>query len=472
MSSDRTILCLSYLNGQFKAMALHRGVPAGKWERPEPLDSFENFSAIIEEAVRETGFRGSQASLILAHPRLTHQFLETPPAKGAALERYARRRADQLKPFEAQAAVSFQPTLPPKRGQGLLLHLFPRPFVEQLFKGCEEAGLHLVQVFPIPAVLMNQLRHLPLEGEEVALLAAETAGSTTVLIGRKDGQVLLGRSLTSSWNSNPDRVVVDLHRTILYVEQQFGAAVNRVWLFGAGAAEHVAVMQPMVKVPVQVSPVPSNPFYWIYQGQKLAPDNPNNLVGQDLRNAPQRKLFMRTTALLVAALLVVALLVSGYIEMMVRSQKSALQELKPKAVQLQDQRKEWQVRYDSLGKQQEWIRLVTERKAPPVPAWFLTYLGEIFPEQLVLTHLQVKRVDDFWAVQLGGTAQAAPGDSPEAALDSGVKALTSRLAGSPFHVTLAGAGGLKPAAAPKPGSGRAAPAIVSGREFFIEGTMQ
>ena len=40
----------------------------------------------------------------------------------------------------------------------------------------------------------------------MALLAAETGGTTTIVIGRKDGQIYLGRTLSSSWNVHPDQI--------------------------------------------------------------------------------------------------------------------------------------------------------------------------------------------------------------------------------------------------------------------------
>jgi len=71
-------------------------------------------------------------------------------------------------------------------------------------------------------VLQSQLQGLPIEKDEIALLAGNTAGSTAVIVGRKDGQILLGRTLTGNWNQNPDQFQVELQRTVLFVSQEFG----------------------------------------------------------------------------------------------------------------------------------------------------------------------------------------------------------------------------------------------------------
>src|SRR5439155_11119335 len=223
---DQTLLCISWLNGQFKAMSVHKGVVSRKWEASQPADDLGSFPALLSEAVEQTGYNGTNVALALMHPRLTHQLVETPPAKGWLLERYLSRRIAQLKTFEGEAVWSYEPTPATRGANGLVLNLLPKNVLDQLIEACNEAGLHLLKVFPTTAPLMEGLRELPLEPNEVALLAAETAGTTTVVIGPKNGPMLLGRSVNNSWTQNVNRVVVDLHRTILFVEQQFGVTVK------------------------------------------------------------------------------------------------------------------------------------------------------------------------------------------------------------------------------------------------------
>ena len=90
-------------------------------------------------------------------------------------------------------------------------------------QGCQRNGLDLISVVPVSAVLHHQLTQLPLEQEEAALLAAETGGSTTVVVGRNDGQLLLVRTLSNTWNESVEQLAVDLNRTILFFSQQYGA---------------------------------------------------------------------------------------------------------------------------------------------------------------------------------------------------------------------------------------------------------
>ena len=126
--------------------------------------------------------------------------------------------------------------MPTKKNNAALLHLLPKATLDQLNFACQKAHLRLVRVMPTSAVLIGQLKQLPLEKDEVALLVATTGPSTTIVIGRKDGRVALGRVLANSWSTALDRVWVDLTRSIGFAEQQCGVPVNSVWLFGPGAA--------------------------------------------------------------------------------------------------------------------------------------------------------------------------------------------------------------------------------------------
>src|ERR1051326_2841733 len=314
---DKNILCLSWLNGQVKALAVRNGVVAKAWERAGAVEDFSTFSEVLKEAVTETGYEGTDVALVLSHSRLTQQLVETPPVKGWNLRWFLDRRAKQIKTFSTDVVWSYQVALPTKSAKAVLLNLFPKPFLDQLMQACEEAELHLTTVLPATAVLNHRLKDLPLGAEEVALLAAETNGTTTVSIGPKDGQIYLGRTLNSSWNVYPDRVNVDLNRTLLYVKQQFGAPVDTILLLGSGAAEHAASMQAVVKTVVKPIPGPPTPFYWCQEGLKLSADDSNNLVSTELQAAPRRRALLRATAMIIGILAVLALATAAGFQILV-----------------------------------------------------------------------------------------------------------------------------------------------------------
>src|SRR5258708_7004047 len=109
-----TVLSVSWLNRQFKAVAVHHGVVEGTWEHPGDVESADGFEGAIREAVQKTGYRGSKVSLLLAHPRLVQQVVDVPPAKSANLTKIIGRQAQLQKTFTGEAVWAYQPSLPGK----------------------------------------------------------------------------------------------------------------------------------------------------------------------------------------------------------------------------------------------------------------------------------------------------------------------------------------------------------------------
>jgi len=325
-----------------------------------------------------------------------------------------------------------------------------------------------VRVIPASAILQRQLTQLPLEPNEVALLAAETGGTTTVVIGRKDGQIYLGRTLGNSWNAHPERINVDLNRTILYVKQQFGAAVGSVWLFGEGAQARLGPIQTTLRLPVKLSPVQPSPSYWNLEALNVPVEDTNNLISTEQLHAPRRRVFLKVTSMMVGLLAVGALATAGAVQFVVKDRARQFQKLQTKVEQMQTRRVQLQDRETEFLQQKQFVKVVSDEKVEPVPGWFLGYLGNILPEELLLSHFRLNREDDRWHVELGGTLQPTT-NQPAAVLTAAVATLKTSLAEGPFHVRMLSEGERRGAATP--GASPAAP-VTGADQFFVEGVME
>ena len=143
------------------------------------------------------------------------------PSNGAALNKVIQRQAAQQKFFSGEAAYASQMLASAKTSPRVLLHLLPRLILNQFMLACRRNDLHLVSVLPASVALQRQLPALSLQRSDVVMLAAETAGSTTLVICDGDGRLLLARTLQGTWNEDPAKLALDLNRTILFVNQQF-----------------------------------------------------------------------------------------------------------------------------------------------------------------------------------------------------------------------------------------------------------
>jgi len=435
--SHLTTLSVSWLNNQFKAVAVHRGQIEATWERPGSTEGPEHFDAFIREAVHETGYRGQTVSLVITHPRLAQQLVDLPPIKGKKLQKVIQRQARQQKMFPGEASWASEPCPPGKVAQRVVLHLFPKQMITLLVLGCKRNGLRLATVVPTSAVLQQQFVHLILEKHEVGLLAAETGGSTTLSAGGSDGQVLLARTLPSSWNEDPNHLGLDLNRTALFISQQYSSPINRgLWLFGPGAEDRVEAIQKHVQLPVDVSPVVEDPFYWATEALKLHPERSPNLISRELREQPQRRVFAAAMGVLTVLVVISSLVASAYFLSQARLEAANVRALSRDTTRIQNSRAELESLDRELSRKKQIIRLVLGQRPPPVPAWFLSYLAEAVPPELVVTNLHVIREEDYYRVQLAGTVQhglPAPAVPPVA---EPIDVLKARLTGPPFNLKL------------------------------------
>ena len=120
-------------------------------------------------------------------------------------------------------------------------------------------------------------------------------------------------------------------------------------------------------------------------------------------------------------------------------------------------------------RKKELVRIVSDEKPPPVPAWFLGYLSQAVPEDLVLTEFRVARTNNLWSVVINGTAQPTTNASPWTVFRQAFTSLTNNLAMGPFHLQISRSVTGGGAAAPPP-TANAAKGIKN--TFSIEGVIR
>lgn len=457
LSSQHSTLSVSWLRKQFRAVAIHRGQIAGTWEPPEPVEGTDHFHDLLRQAIQATGYRGSTVSLVLAHQHLVHLLIEVPPVKRNLLDKVVNRQAQQQRLFPGEAVWSIEVAESAKKGpQQFLLNLFPKLLLDELVTGCARADMFLTAVVPVPAVLRKQLFELPTPETQVTMIAALTGETTTVLVGRSDGRVLLARVLSGNWQDSLPRMLVDLKRTVLFVNQQEGANVESLWLFGPGAAEQVDAIQSGLGLPTKVSPTPWSEDYWAVEAVKLDDQHSQNFISREQRLAPQRRVLAKVVAAATIAAILAAGALSWKLQRMIREERQNMQRFEQEVARLEIRHKELQTLHAEVARRREMVQLVAEGRSAPVPSWVMGYLGEALPADLVATNLSVRRDGEQWRLQIAGRHQ--PHQTPRGAGGQLVAyaEFTNRLATGPFHVRFQ-----RPLATPVAGGTNAAPTVTS-----------
>jgi len=427
-----TTLGLAWIHGQFHAVALHKGEVAGSWHAPDPCEDLGLFTELVQRAVQQTGYQGTTVHLVIAHPRLAHQLVEIPEATGPALQLLVRRQVEKLKVFEDAAAWAFEKAEASKNSANALVHLLPQAILEQLSKAVEKAGYHLAAVLPPTSILHAQLTRLPLGKSDVAMLAADFGGNMTVVVGRREGPLLLARSIDAARARGVAGLAVDLNRTLLYVSQQFGVNLGGIWLFGADMAGRIEELRPLLQVPVEVSPEEPVTPYWAQEVLRVPPDFVTNLVSAQQVRAPQRKALLKLTTGLTLAFTFASLVTAGWFWFRSRLESRQIAILQTQVVQAQAQHRELQDRFAQLATRERFIDQLLEKDSRQVPLWFLAYLGEVTPPDLAITNLNLTSQSNTWHVRLSGRRQPSTDPSPQA-VGRSVDDLSRQLKNGPFQ---------------------------------------
>lgn len=429
-------LGLSWLNQRLEAVAVNRGTVAATWRSPQPVEDGQALAAAVKEAVAATGYPGGNARLVLAHPRQMMQLSEVPSnpgSKGNTWNRLLERLAQREKAFDGPAAWSFEPTQPSKRAANVLLHLWPKALLEATTRACKQAGVDLVQVTPASAVLHGVLPSLPLGADEVALLLAEVEGTALLVAGRREGPLLLARWLPSSWNGNLPNFAVDLNRTLLFLNEQFGVNVGSIHLLGSGAQESLEPLQAQTHVPVQLCPCEVIPGFWATRVLSLPDEFAPNLISVEQREAPKRKRLLTLTSVVLALLCLGTVGTVAWSEMVARHTRQDIVSLKKRHRALTAQHQALQNRFAELTFQHQVSQAILAERPAPVPAWFLGYLSEVFPERLLLQAVRVsQQPDGLWHARLDLALQPIYAAS---ALSAALTTLTNRLGEAPLYMT-------------------------------------
>ena len=132
-----------------------------------------------------------------------------------------------------------------------------------------------------------------------------------------------------------------------------------------------------------------------------------------------------------------------------------------------------QAREREFLQQKQFVKLVSDEKVPPVGGWFLGYLGNTLPEELLLNQFLLKRENDLWHVELGGVLQPSTNQAPATVLAAAVASLKKSLTEGPFHVRILSEGERgRAATAGANAAGRPAVPATGENRFFLEGVME
>jgi hypothetical protein len=428
------MLGISWLNGQVRAVARRRGVEGGGPEavldRVHPDVSPE----VLRQAVALTGFQGRHVTITLAHARLLQFQVEAPPAKGAVLSAYLQAQVERLKSWEEPAVWTAQRMARPQGGEAILLHVLPRSLLEQVTAACGAAGLRLVALVPVPGIMAGQLEVLGGPSDSLVMATADFGGLTSVLVGRPDGRLLTVRTIGAGWDVQPERLLTDLRRTLLYAGQQADGGVAGIWNLAAGVPEALQRLADGLNLRAESFRPAADECFWARAAAGWDPAQAPNFIPKDQWVAARWQALSRLAVLLAGLLALISGAAAAYFLQVSREHRRIISRIETSALELQGTHIELRRLQDSMAEYRASIKALREDALPPVAAWFQAYLAEACPAEIQLTGASVSRETEGWRFRLQG--QLASGPDASGRLGDALVQLTDRLSQPPLRAQI------------------------------------
>lgn len=431
--SLETVLGVSLIHGQFLATAIVKGQLSGSWSAPDLVEGTESLRMALAEAIRATNFSGHHVSLLLEDDRLVHQYHLVPPMKKKDLDAYLGRMAEKEKSGEGQATWKYRKAKGGRGQQGVLLDVWPQSLVDDVIQACHGVSLTPVQLFPLSVVFVDQVRTLGAEPSDILLLVTQNAGKIVLVIATGDGTPLFDRFLSgdSAEALNPHRIGQEITRSLLFVRQHLDAQVEQVWVMGDSAALSPELLQPFVEATIEWSPITPDPSYWIFVGVNLPLNHDTNFIPKELRQARKRRALAKISVALLAGLACLSVSTTSLIEALVVQGQTMAGTVHDQVRGKYQEKVTLERQIDEWNSQRAWAQAIVTNREPPVAGWFLGYLADVLPKELVLTRVSVVKEGAGWDIELGGTAPPGFSSRTEA-----LKLLERRLVEGPYRVKM------------------------------------
>lgn len=459
----RKTLGISWLNGHFHAAALAGGTVTASWSAPQPVSDGAEFTAAVAEAIRATRFSGAQAMIIVDHRSLLFHVQDIPPAEGKVVDQILDRLVARGHFFEEKAAWG-RLGLPEAKGRHrYLLALLPDSLIQGLVTALAAQQIELAGVFPIAAVLGDQLRVLAAQESETILLAADLGDAIHLLLGTGDGQVLFSRTVAITGQQPAERAAQEINRTLHYAQQQFGATVNKLFVHGARAFQTLKDFPIRPGLVVAASPVPEDPLLYARHVFQLSPKLRLNFLPPSALKKKSTQALVAVTVVLLGALTLSTTIIT---EIQVHAREKTLKN------QARQSSAEMDIRNQSVGLFNDalrWRALISAigtTNDPSIPELFLRTLGDTVPEPVRLTQVHLEPVTNGWQIRLDGYTTDAAGQYVET-----VTQLEKRLSTGPFQVRIENST-LRQLSRGGQASAVKVPARENERPFFVEGLIE
>lgn len=404
----RGILGIAWVHGVFCAGVYKRNNRIAGWNAPEPVHTLDEFAAALDAALEALRFRGVEAFLVLEHPELKHLVEKAPAFSERAARTYLknlmRRRSEEGEPL----LWDWQRLSGSRDASVWQIHQLPRRFYDSIDEILLARRLELDRLHPfstaVQQLLLKQIRRA---GKPI-LIACRAGDATALAIGNERGEPLLSRTTISTWETNPDRVALEINRSLLFARQQFGIQVERVLFAGFGAETAVESLRARFPGEQETATVLATPLHWLDAVRQINRRQSADLLTLHLRRR-RRYRIIRSLIVTGGWLLLGAAGWHAYDQARAwQAERAYLENLGRREASLRETYEALAARDAELAEARAFLTAVNEGQLPPLPGKFLVYLASLLPTEARLTEFSVEWDPERlgWKFAFDGTIEA------------------------------------------------------------------
>ncbi|MDQ7059423.1 MAG: hypothetical protein Q9N62_13910 [Ghiorsea sp.] len=416
-------LGISWIQGEFKATLVQEGVTQTYYQAS--VHTLSQLYIALGLAIPELGAEDADVSMVYEGSELSHHFIQTPPLSHRDLLLYIANRAEQEKIADVPVLHSFKRSLPQQSGDGVILHIINKTFVDELITICQHHHIAITKLIPLSEIMSLEAFRFSTNNNDMILMVAMFGTITEIMATRGDGKVLFLRDLNHNIeHDSTDRLIGEINRSMLYANQQFDVDITQISLIGSAPTNITETLQQHFTLPVE-NTQSGNPYFWANEAALLSPAVEGNMLPIQFQFERVGMHIKRMLIITVAIAFLIGVGLTINIEYQVtkaeahaKSQRSGLTGLIMEQGRLSQQ----VAAMENIDKR---IHELQNTQVYPIAGWFLAELPALLPESLVLTDSLIHYANQQWHFTLQGKALGKASLAPQQlnTLENNLKAL-------------------------------------------------
>jgi hypothetical protein len=246
--TSSTRLGITWIHGRLEMAEVRSHGESRTWVAPATVPDVATLGEAIADGLRALESKHRRANLVLDHRSIVFHLQEAPPARGRTLDQLLFRLVAEQRLFP-EPAVFTKTAAPPVGGRHRwLMAVLPRSFLDEISAAFAANSIQLVGVFPVASLAARQ-RPVDIESDaEPELVVTHLREARLLVIARGPHDIWFARSLQNAEGPEGARLEQEIHRTLQFAKQRFGATIRRI-VWQGDAAHESAIHRPRLAEP-------------------------------------------------------------------------------------------------------------------------------------------------------------------------------------------------------------------------------